>query len=162
MQLRVAALNKAYSGDSHGIRGADYECHRQSKKANMKGSFRAFLSGRDQNLESIVKSKDAHLPLVNIKGEILFNSWKDIFTGTGAPFPVPPRIYSFDGRNVLTDSTWSVRLVPFLNVTSPPLCPGPTSLSGTEPTGGVFDTTKDTVMHGTRILDTGQDLPPIS
>ena len=105
-QLRVAALNKPYSGDSHGIRGADYECHRQAKKANLKGSFRAFLSGRDQNLESIVKSKDAHLPLVNSKGEILFNAWKEIFSGSGAPFAVPPRIYSFDGRNVLTDSTW--------------------------------------------------------
>ena len=107
-QLRVAALNRPYSGDSHGIRGADYECHRQSKKANLKGSFRAFLAARDQNLESIVKSRDAHLPLVNIKGEILFNSWKDMFTGSGAPFPVPPRIYSFDGRNVLTDSSWFV------------------------------------------------------
>lgn len=113
MQLRVAALNKAYNGDAHGIRGADYECHRQSKKANMIGSFRAFLSGRDQNLESIVKSKDAQLPLVNTKGEILFNSWRDIFSGSGASFPVPPRIYSFDGRNVLTDSSWYVT-VPYL------------------------------------------------
>ena len=41
-----------------------------------------------------------------IKGEVLFNSWKDIFTGAGAPFPFSPKIYSFDGRNVLTDPSW--------------------------------------------------------
>ena len=45
------------------------------------------------------------------QGEILFNSWKDMFTGAGAPFPVPPRIYSFDGRNVLADSTWPQKVV---------------------------------------------------
>jgi intracellular septation protein A len=72
----------------------------------MKGTFRAFLSGRDQNLDSLVRAKDARLPVVNIKGEILFNSWKDIFSGSSGSFAVPPRIYSFDGRSVLTDSTW--------------------------------------------------------
>ena len=44
------------------------------------------------------------------KGETIFNSWKDLFTGGGAPFPVPPKIYSFDGRNVLTDFSWYVPL----------------------------------------------------
>lgn len=34
-----------------------------------------------------------------------------MFTGAGAPFPVPPRIYSFDGRNVLADSTWPQKVV---------------------------------------------------
>lgn len=106
LQLRVAALNRPFNGDVHGIRGADYECHRQAKRANLKGTFRAFLSGRDQNLETLVRAKDSKLPVVNIKGDILFNSWKDIFTGKGGNFPVPPRLYSFDGRNVLTDNTW--------------------------------------------------------
>lgn len=41
----------------------------------------------------------------------MFNSWRDMFTGAGAPFPVPPRIYSFDGRNVLADSTWPQKVV---------------------------------------------------
>ena len=45
---------------------------------------------------------------MNIKGEVLFNSWRELFTGSSAPFPLPPRIYSFDGRNVLTDSSWYV------------------------------------------------------
>lgn len=34
-----------------------------------------------------------------------------MFTGAGAPFQVPPRIYSFDGRNVLADSTWPQKVV---------------------------------------------------
>ncbi|CAG2183706.1 unnamed protein product, partial [Oppiella nova] len=29
-KLRMAALNTPFSGDFHGIRGADYECYRQS------------------------------------------------------------------------------------------------------------------------------------
>lgn len=41
-----------------------------------------------------------------VQGEVLFNSWRDLFTGAGAPFPFPPRIYSFDGRNVLSDNSW--------------------------------------------------------
>ncbi|CAG2108264.1 unnamed protein product [Medioppia subpectinata] len=100
-KLRMAALNTPFSGDFHGIRGADYECYRQSRRANMRGTFRAFVASKVQNLDSIVRYKDSKLPIVNIKGEILFNSWKDLFTGAGAPFPFPPKIYSFDGRNVL-------------------------------------------------------------
>lgn len=41
----------------------------------------------------------------------MFNTWKDIFTGAEAPFPYPPKIYSFDGRNIFTDSTWPQKLV---------------------------------------------------
>ncbi|XP_054167998.1 collagen alpha-1(XV) chain-like isoform X2 [Oppia nitens] len=111
MRLRMASLNIPLSGDFHGIRGADYECYRQSRRANMRGTFRAFVASRVQNLDSIVRYKDSKLPIVNIKGEILFHSWKDIFTGAGAPFPFPPKIYSFDGRNVLTDYSWPQKLV---------------------------------------------------
>lgn len=103
----MAALNQAYSGDLNGIRDADYECYRQSRKYNFRSTFRAFLASRVQNLNSIVRQQDNKLPIVNLKGEVLFNSWRDIFTGSSGPFPLPPRIYSFDGRNVLTDNlTW--------------------------------------------------------
>ncbi|GIY83950.1 collagen alpha-1(XV) chain [Caerostris extrusa] len=107
----MAALNQPYTGDMHGVRGADYECYRQSRRANLRGTFRAFLASRVQNLDSIVRHKDSDLPIVNIKGEVLFNSWKDLFAGTAAPFSYPPRIYSFDGRNVLTDNAWPHKLV---------------------------------------------------
>ncbi|GBN81301.1 Collagen alpha-1(XVIII) chain [Araneus ventricosus] len=110
-RLRMAALNQPFSGDMHGVRGADYECYRQSRRANLRGTFRAFLASRVQNLDSIVRFQDAGLPVVNLKGEVIFNAWKDVFTGAGAPFPYPPRIYSFDGRNVLADNRWSQKLV---------------------------------------------------
>ena len=52
--------------------------------------------------------------MVHIQGETIFNSWKDLFSGAGAPFPAPPKIYSFDGRNVLTDYSWFVLSVTFV------------------------------------------------
>lgn len=34
-----------------------------------------------------------------------------MFKGDGAPFPHPPRIFSFNGKNVLTDLTWPNKAV---------------------------------------------------
>lgn len=41
----------------------------------------------------------------------MFNQVKDVFTGHGAPFPYPPKIYSFDGRNIFTDSAWPQKII---------------------------------------------------
>lgn len=71
----MGALNKPYSGDHHGIRGADYECHRQAKKAELRGTFRSFLTSRTQNLDSIVKAKDSKLPIVNLKVVKIFKDF---------------------------------------------------------------------------------------
>lgn len=109
--LRMAALNEPYTGDMHGVRGADYACYRQARRGGLRGTFRAFLSSRVQNLDSIVRSADNALPVANIRGDILFNSWKEMFAGQGAPFSYQPRIYSFDGRNVLTDNAWPQKIV---------------------------------------------------
>ncbi|XP_060519711.1 collagen alpha-1(IX) chain-like isoform X2 [Cylas formicarius] len=107
--LRMAALNEPYTGDVHGVRGADYACYRESRRAGLKGTFRAFLSSRVQNVDSIVRQADRRLPVSNLRGEVLFNSWSEMFNGDGAPFPHPPRIYSFNGKNVLTDMSWPVK-----------------------------------------------------
>lgn len=40
------------------------------------------------------------------QGEVLFDSWMSIFSGNGGLFNPTTPIYSFDGRNVLTDSAW--------------------------------------------------------
>lgn len=45
-QLRVAALNEPYVGDLQGIRGADFACYRQGRRAGLLGTFKAFLSSR--------------------------------------------------------------------------------------------------------------------
>jgi hypothetical protein len=44
--------------------------------------------------------------LVNFQGEVLFNSWKDMFNGDGGFLSQQARIYSFSGKNVLTDFAW--------------------------------------------------------
>lgn len=62
--------------------------------------------GRSQNLNSIVRSRDHQLPVVNTKGDVLFNTWAGIFNGQGGLFSQTPRIYSFNGKNVLSDLTW--------------------------------------------------------
>ena len=63
----MAALNEPFTGDMHGVRGADYACYRQAKRAGLRGTFRAFLSSRVQNVDSIVRLGDRDLPIVNIK-----------------------------------------------------------------------------------------------
>jgi hypothetical protein len=51
-----------------GIRGADYQCFTQARAIGMKGTFRAFLSSKLQDLNSIVRRTDrGRLPIVNLK-----------------------------------------------------------------------------------------------
>lgn len=59
-----------------------------------------------QDLDSIVRPADRDIPVTNIRGEILFNTWNDIFSGQGGFYSQAARLYSFNGKNVLTDSTW--------------------------------------------------------
>ncbi|KAJ8974123.1 hypothetical protein NQ317_007812 [Molorchus minor] len=94
----MAALNEAYTGDVHGLRGADYACYREARRAGLRGTFRSFLTSRVQNVDSIVRQADRKLPVANLRGEVLFNSWAEMFNGDGAPFPHPPRIYSFQWK----------------------------------------------------------------
>lgn len=64
------------------------------------------FSHRIQNLDSIVKPEDRDLPITNLRGDVLFNSWNSIFSAQGGFFSQAPRIYSFSGKNVLNDPTW--------------------------------------------------------
>lgn len=50
-----------------GVTGVDYTCYREARRAGLSGTFRAFLTSRIQNLDSIVRRADADLPVVNIK-----------------------------------------------------------------------------------------------
>nr|XP_017009449.1 collagen alpha-1(XVIII) chain isoform X5 [Drosophila takahashii] len=109
--LRVAALNEPSTGDLQGIRGADFACYRQGRRAGLLGTFKAFLSSRVQNLDTIVRPADRDLPVVNTRGDVLFNSWKGIFNGQGGFFSQAPRIYSFSGKNVMTDPSWPMKMV---------------------------------------------------
>lgn len=51
-----------------GIRGADFLCFTQAQAIGMRGTFRAFLSSRLQDLHSIVRKTDRdRLPILNLK-----------------------------------------------------------------------------------------------
>lgn len=124
----MVALNEPYIGNLQGLRNADLNCHRQARRAGMMGNFRAFLStrfestqlnsknfnvsfSRIQNLDSIIKPEDRELPITNLRGEVLYNSWNNIFTSGQGNFISSPRIISFSGKNVLNDPTWPHKIV---------------------------------------------------
>uniref|UniRef100_A0A803TBU5 Collagenase NC10/endostatin domain-containing protein n=1 Tax=Anolis carolinensis TaxID=28377 RepID=A0A803TBU5_ANOCA len=107
LQLHLVALNTPFSGDMR----ADYQCFQQARAAGLTSTYRAFLSSHLQDLLTVVRKTDRyHLPIVNLKDEILFDNWEAIFSGKGGQFDLRIPIYSFDGRNVFTDPAWYVYL----------------------------------------------------
>lgn len=77
-QLHLIALNSPQTGDMRGIHGVDFMCFTQAQALGLKGTFRAFLSSRLQDLHSIVRSADRdYVPIVNLKvGKLSRNmSW---------------------------------------------------------------------------------------
>uniref|UniRef100_A0A8C7WNX8 Collagenase NC10/endostatin domain-containing protein n=1 Tax=Oryzias sinensis TaxID=183150 RepID=A0A8C7WNX8_9TELE len=97
-------------GSMHGLIGVDAMCYKQAQAIKMKGTFRAFLSSRLQDLYSIVHSAQRNaVPIVNLKDEVLFDSWINIFKGGKINENVS--IYSFDGKDVLRDDTWPEKMV---------------------------------------------------
>ena len=67
-QLHLVAANEPYSGNMRGVSGADYTCYREAKAAGMRGTYRAFVTSRVQNLDSLVHHEfDRSIPVVNVK-----------------------------------------------------------------------------------------------
>ncbi|ODM97650.1 Collagen alpha-1(XV) chain [Orchesella cincta] len=91
--IRLAALNDPSNGDIRGYVAP------------------ITLAIAKLNLDSIVKHSDRNLPVANIKGEILFGSWMDIFYTGGKFVTNPPQLYSFNGKNVFTDFHWPQKLI---------------------------------------------------
>ncbi|CAF88614.1 unnamed protein product, partial [Tetraodon nigroviridis] len=111
-QLHLVALNNPLKGDMRGIRGADFQCYQQARAMGLTSTYRAFLSSHLQDLATIVRKADrTDMPVVNLRGEVLFSSWMSIFSGNGGTFDPSVPIYSFDGRNVMTDPAWPEKLV---------------------------------------------------
>ena len=72
LQLHLVAANEPYSGNMRGVSGADYTCYREAKAAGMRGTYRAFVTSRVQNLDSLVHHEfDRSIPVVNVKVIIL-------------------------------------------------------------------------------------------
>uniref|UniRef100_A0AAQ4RU77 Collagenase NC10/endostatin domain-containing protein n=1 Tax=Gasterosteus aculeatus aculeatus TaxID=481459 RepID=A0AAQ4RU77_GASAC len=111
-QLHLVALNSPLKGDMRGIRGADFQCYQQARSMGLTTTYRAFLSSHLQDLATIVRKADrTDMPVVNLRGEVLFSSWMSIFSGNGGTFNPSTAIYSFDGRDVLSDPAWPEKLV---------------------------------------------------
>ncbi|XP_056276339.1 collagen, type XV, alpha 1b isoform X2 [Pseudoliparis swirei] len=110
--LHLVALNAPLKGDMRGIRGADFQCYQQARAMGLTSTYRAFLSSHLQDLATIVRKADrTDMPVVNLKGQVLFSSWMSIFSGNGGTFNPSTPVYSFDGRNVMSDSAWPEKLV---------------------------------------------------
>ncbi len=114
LQLHLIALNEPFNGDMHGVRGADFACYHQARAAGFTTTFRAFLSSQVQDLDKIVHYGDQHSPVVNLRGDRLFTSWRALFSDSPGRFDPAVPIYSFNRRQVLQDSTWYVMSVLFL------------------------------------------------
>ncbi len=64
------ALDFPRSGDLHGALAVDYQCYRQAREADLRGSFRGFLAPAKKGggtLESIVQFNNRRLPVVNAR-----------------------------------------------------------------------------------------------
>lgn len=110
--LHLIALNTPQTGNMRGIRGADFLCFQQARAVGLKGTFRAFLSSKLQDLYTIVRRSDRdNFHIVNLKDQVLFNSWESIFGDNASKIRENVPIYSFDGRDILRDSAWPEKMV---------------------------------------------------
>merc|ERR1719369_1614868 len=83
----------------------------QAGRAGLRGTFRAFLSSGERTLESIVRDRDRDLPVVNLKGEVFYSAWRDMFHDPRQPLFASQTIYSFSGQDILNTSTWSTKSI---------------------------------------------------
>lgn len=110
--LHLIALNAPHTGNMRGIRGADFLCFQQARAIGLKGTFRAFLSSKLQDLYTIVRRSDREsVPIVNLKDQLLFSSWESMFGDNASKMRENVPIYSFDGRDILRDSAWPEKMV---------------------------------------------------
>ncbi|XP_034077359.1 collagen type XVIII alpha 1 chain a isoform X1 [Gymnodraco acuticeps] len=110
--LHIIALNAPQTGNMRGIRGADFLCFQQARAVGLKGTFRAFLSSKLQDLYTIVRRADRdNFSIVNLKDQVLFDSWESMFGDNTNKMRENVPIYSFDGRDTLRDSAWPEKMV---------------------------------------------------
>ncbi|KAF1770729.1 hypothetical protein GCK72_002552 [Caenorhabditis remanei] len=102
--IHMIALSQPFSGNIHGLRGADLQCYREARAAGYSTTFRAMLSSNVQDLVRIVHSVDFDTPVVNVAGHHLFASWRSFVNG--AQMSQYAKLFSFDRHDVLNDSRW--------------------------------------------------------
>ncbi|KAJ8010533.1 hypothetical protein DPEC_G00076070 [Dallia pectoralis] len=113
--LSLVALNQPLAGDFTEQQQnfiVDKMCYDQATKAGLPGHYRAFIATAGTTVKDIVPEKyKGSYPVTNLKGDILFSTYKSMFFGGGAKLPDNTPIYSFDGRNVMTDPSWPTKSI---------------------------------------------------
>ncbi|KAK1794922.1 hypothetical protein P4O66_010113 [Electrophorus voltai] len=108
--LRLVALNTPLTGDLGSIHMVNKECRLQAQAMGIRDEYRAFLSHHLQDLIDLVQPPyRSTLPIVNLRGEVLFKNWESIFSNHILPPGIP--LYSFDGRDVMSDPFWPQKAV---------------------------------------------------
>lgn len=109
-KLRFVALNKPYDGNLGGTKKADKMCQLEAEKAGLKTQFRAVLSSEKERIGDLVVPADHHSLVVNIRGQVLLNSFMDLLKNR-PPFNVP--IYSFHNKTDVTkdQETWPRKII---------------------------------------------------
>ncbi|KAK5849788.1 hypothetical protein PBY51_014094 [Eleginops maclovinus] len=106
-RLNLVALNQPHSGDMTGLDTADRMCYEQAKAMGLAPNYRAFISSHRQDLVHVVyPGFRENLPITNLRGDVMFRNWREIFTGDGGAMDARIPIYSFDGRDVIADPFW--------------------------------------------------------
>lgn len=98
-QIVLVALNTARNGALGGLAAANALCQAQAQAAGAAGSYRAFLSTATRNVRDLIPPAAAQRPVVNNRGQALFASWAQIFSGL-SKWPGAGTIYTFGGVEV--------------------------------------------------------------
>lgn len=98
-EITLATLNNGHNGNLGGIANADAMCDAQAATNGIGGTWKAVLSSSSQDVIDIVPSFLQTMPVKNLNGVTLWNTWAEVFTastwiGAGA------KLYSFDGKLV--------------------------------------------------------------
>ncbi|XP_076827459.1 uncharacterized protein col15a1a isoform X2 [Brachyhypopomus gauderio] len=108
--LRLVALNTPLTGDLGSIHTVNKQCRLQAQAMGIRDEYRAFLSHHLQDLIDLVQPPyRSSLPIVNLRGEVLFKNWESIFSSHVLPPGIP--LYSFDGRDVMSDPFWPQKAI---------------------------------------------------
>ncbi|XP_063535441.1 collagen alpha-1(IX) chain-like isoform X1 [Cydia strobilella] len=110
--IRLIALNSPYTGkmlsetnSSFSFYAIANDCRRQAQRHNISGHFEPLLDYRDGGLENLVDKKYHQLPVGNLFGDMLFNTWKDMFYDLGH-IPPTANIFGFNGKSIFIDPNW--------------------------------------------------------
>ncbi|XP_041924225.1 collagen alpha-1(XVIII) chain isoform X1 [Alosa sapidissima] len=109
--LKLVALNTPLTGNIGSLTAADQACRAQAQAMGIRDQYRAFLSNHLQDLVDLIHHQYRRsLPIVNLRGEVLFDNYEHIFTKSSAlPRGIP--LFSFDGRDVMSDPFWPQKAI---------------------------------------------------